>query len=192
MFKELTVDYRRMASHLNRGEESNQGFEAAWYVIHTRCHHEGKVEVGLNQKGMEIFLPRMAVPSRRRDRRRILEVPLFPGYLFVHTELQGQAYYDIVKLPGVVRLLGVNGCLMPVPAETIQSIQSMVGSGRLYYPCNSLKVGMRVRIAEGPLAGAVGCIARRQGKKRRLVVTVEMLGRAVAVELEDEAVEPYN
>ena len=166
--------------------------ELAWYVIHARSKHEAKVEAALQQKGLEIFLPRISVRSRRQDRRVFLNVPLFPGYLFVHSVLDSFAYHEIITLPGVVRLLGINGHSRPVPAAQVESIKAIVESDRPYYPWVYLGQGKPVRILEGPLAGTTGIILRRQEKKRRLVVEVELFQRSVAVELEDEAVEPYS
>ena len=166
--------------------------EPAWYVIHARSQHEAKVESALQHKGLEIFLPRITVRSRRQDRRVFLQVPLFPGYLFVHTVLESFAYHEIIKLPGVVRLLGINGHPRPVPPEQVDSIKAIVESDRPYYPWAYLGQGRQVRIMEGPLAGTIGIILRRREKKRRLVVAVELFQRSVAVELEDEAVEPYS
>jgi transcriptional antiterminator NusG len=165
--------------------------EPAWYVIHSRSKHEAKIESALHKKGLEIFLPRITVRSRRQDRRVFLEVPLFPGYLFVHTVLEPFAYYEIIKLPGVVRLLGIHGYPKPVSPEQVASIKAIVESDRPYYPWVYLGKGKPVRILEGPLAGTVGIILRRQEKKRRLVVEVELFQRSVAVELGNEVVEPY-
>jgi transcription termination/antitermination protein NusG len=163
-----------------------------WYVIHARSKHEAKVESALQQKGVETFLPRTAVRSRRQDRRLFLEVPLFPGYLFVRTVLEPYAYYQIIKLPGVVRLLGVNGRPGAVPREQVDSLQAIVTSDRPYYPWAYLGQGRQVRIMEGPLAGAIGTILRRRDKKQRLLVSVELFQRSVAVDLEEEAVEAYS
>lgn len=109
-----------------------------WYVIHTRSRHEDKVEFSLLHKGLEIFLPRITVRSRRQDRRIYLEVPLFPGYLFVHSDLESRAYYEIIRLPGVVRLLGINGRPSPVPLEKMESIKTILASDRPYSPWNYL------------------------------------------------------
>lgn len=163
----------------------------AWYVIHTRSRHEDKVEFSLLHKGLEIFLPRITVRSRRQDRRVYLEVPLFPGYLFVHSALEPWAYYEIIRLAGVVRLLGTISRPSPVSLEKMESIKTILASDRPYSPWNYLGQGKQVRILEGPLAGVIGIILKRREKKRRLVVAVELFQRSVAVELEDEAVEPY-
>lgn len=165
--------------------------QPAWYVIQTFSNHEGKVENGLLKKGFEIFLPRVTVCSRRKDRKKLLNTPLFPGYLFVHTVIWPKDFYKIIKMPGVVRLLGIKGRIVPVSLETIESIKTTIASGRLYYPWNNLAPGMRVMVAEGPLEGAVGVILRTRGKKR-LVISVELMNVAVVVELENDAVEPYS
>ena len=73
-----------------------------WYVIQTCSRHEVKVEADLTRKGVEAFLPRMMVRSRRRDRLQMLETPLFPGYLFVRTDLNDWANYNIIRTLGVV------------------------------------------------------------------------------------------
>jgi transcription termination/antitermination protein NusG len=166
--------------------------QPAWYVIHARSQCEARVESALERQGLEIFLPRITVRSRRKDRRLFLQVPLFTGYLFVRTDLEPQTYYEIIKLPWVVRLVGVNGCPGKVPLEQVDSIKTIVASERPYAPWAYLKRGRQVRIMEGPLAGTVGTILRRRENKQRLVVAVELFQRAVAVELEDEAVEPYS
>jgi transcriptional antiterminator NusG len=162
--------------------------DPSWYAIHCRSRHEAKVENGLLYRGIAAFLPRLVVRSRRRDRKVLIEVPLFPGYLFAHLPLEPLTFREVVMMPGVVRILGVKGHFTPVPTEKIDSIRTIVTSNRPYYPHPYLDRGMRVRIVDGPLAGANGLIIRRS-KKRRLVVGVELFCRAVAVELEDDALE---
>ena len=166
--------------------------EPAWYVIHVRSKHEAKVEAALQHKGLEIFLPRITVRSRRQDRRVQLQVPLFPGYLFVHTDLEPSNYHKIIGHHGVVRFLGINSHPTPVYSPKVESIKAIVQSDRPYYPWAYLGQGRQVRIMEGPLAGTIGIILRRKEKLRHLVVAVELFQRSVAVELEDEAVEPWS
>jgi transcriptional antiterminator NusG len=168
-----------------------KGDRLSWYVVHTSSRHEAKVESALLRKNFETFLPRISVPSRRRDRKLVHNVPLFPGYLFVHTELDIRTYYQIVTVKSVVRLLGHNGKAVPVPQEKIDSIKTIVTSDHIYYPWRYLENGRQVRMVEGPLAGTIGVILNRREKKRRLVVAVELFQRSVAVELNDEAVEPW-
>jgi transcriptional antiterminator NusG len=166
--------------------------EPAWYVVHTYSRHEARVESALLLKGLEIFLPRIEVRSCRQDRKLLLNVPLFPGYLFVHTVIEPTVYYEIIKLRSVVRILGGTAAPCPVPRETVDSIKTIVSSNRPYYPAAHLNCGMKVCILEGPLAGTVGVIIKRRDKKRRLVVAVDLFQRSVAVELDDETVEPWS
>jgi len=147
------------------------------------------VEERLRLKGLEVFLPRLTVVRRWRDRKKTLQIPLFPGYLFVHDVMETPAYYDIIKLPGVVRILGNNRRLQAVPPETIESIKLTVASDRPHYPYRYLLKGKWVRVVEGPLAGVVGIIREHKEQKRKVVVKVELFRRALAVELENEAVE---
>jgi len=166
-----------------------QAAGAAWYVVHTCCHHEARVEERLQRQGLEVFLPRLTEVRRWRDRKKVLRLPLFPGYLFVHDVLDTPTYYDIIKLPGVVRLIGNKGTLATVPPETMESIKLAVASDRPYYPYRYLLKGKWVRVVEGPLAGVVGIIREHKDQKRKVVVEVELFRRAMAVELADEAVE---
>lgn len=162
-----------------------------WYVIHTCSRNEAKVESALRRKNLETFLPRVTVPSRRCDRKLLLNVPLFPGYLFVHTELDIRAYYQIVTTKGVVRILGQNGTASSITQEKIDSIKNIVACDHLYYPWRYLEKGRQVRVVDGPLAGTIGVVLKKNQKKRRLVVTVDLFQRSIAVELDDEAVEPW-
>jgi transcription antitermination factor NusG len=161
----------------------------AWYVIHTCSRHEVKVESGLTRKGLEVFLPKVPVRSRRRDRLQMLEAPLFPGYLFVRTDLNEWAHSHIIRNQGVVRILGIKGQCTPVPEDTVASLRTLVNSGQPVFPWSKLTAGKRVRVVEGPLRGAIGVILRNKQGKRRLLVAVELLGRSVCAELAEETVE---
>jgi transcription termination/antitermination protein NusG len=163
----------------------------AWYVIHARSRHEAKVELALRHKGIEIFLPKVIVRSRRQDRKLLINVPLFPGYLFVCTKLESYSYREILKAPGVTRLLG-NGSPIPVPEETVDSIRAIVKSDKSSYPWPYLQTASLVRVLDGPLAGTVGVILWRNDKKRRLTVSVELFQSSVAVQLDSEAVECWS
>lgn len=166
--------------------------DSAWYVVHTHSQYEAKVQSGLQAMGLEVFLPRITVRSRRRDRFRLLSAPLFPGYLFVHTDLNPRAYAHIIRYQGVVRILGSKGNCTPMEAGTVASIQSVLESSRLYDSWPRLIPGRRVRVVGGPLSGAVGTIWRRKPGKQRLVVGVDLLGRSIAVDLGEDCVEPFS
>ncbi len=163
--------------------------QPSWYVVHTRSRQEVKVQTGLELKGLETFLPRVTVRSRRRDRLQMLEAPLFPGYLFVHTDLNDWAHFNIIRNQGVVRILGIKGQYTPVLEDTVTSLRTLVNSGQPVFPWSKLTPGKRVRVVDGPLTGATGVILRNSKGKRRLVVAVELLGRSVCAELAEETVE---
>jgi transcription termination/antitermination protein NusG len=170
----------------------NEFKESLWYAIYTRSRHEAKVYYYLLRKGFVSFFPQITVPSKRRDRHRMISTPLFPGYLFVNTKLSPETYYQIINIAGVVKILGINGFFIPVPEKTIESLQRIVSSTRSFYPWEYLAKGDQIRIQEGPLAGIVGTLLDRKDKRRRLVVAVELFKRSVAVELESELLEPYS
>lgn len=163
----------------------------AWYVIQTQSRHEGKVETALTRQGLEIFLPRITYPSRRRDRKVVLKAPLFPGYLFLHVELDSVTYHQVIKVDGIVRLLGNKGPT-PVGAEIVASIKHIVEGDKPFYQHRFLEKGKQVRVIDGPLAGVVGIIVGKNEKKRRLVVNVELFKRSLAVELDDDIVERWS
>ena len=162
-----------------------EGFR--WYAVYTRCRHEARVAAALQHCGVEAYLPLITVPRRRRRQRPLLRIPLFPGYLFVRTDLEPFKYREILRVPGVVRLLGSKGGPVPVPEQTSHSGRT---GGEAPYPCYPwfyFKPGTLVQVLEGPLAGAVGVIQKWKNK-RRLIVSVDLFQRAVAVELDGEAV----
>jgi len=178
--------------HKHMEEFISEAKEAAWYAIYSRSRHESKVESGLTTKGFINFLPKITVPSRRRDRRQMISVPLFPSYIFVNSKLTPSHYHQIIKIPGVVQILGTRGHFIPVPGTIIKSLQAVVNSGRSYYPWQYLTEGDQVQILDGPLTGVVGKILRRNDAKHRLVVSIDLMGRSVAVDLENDLVEPWS
>jgi transcriptional antiterminator NusG len=164
----------------------------SWYVVHTCCRHEARVEGRLLKLGLEIFLPRYTVVSRRRDRKKLLQMPLFPGYLFIHDTLEHNTYHSVLGVPGVVRFLSFGNRLQPVPAETIASIMLALNSQRAYFPDRFLQKGKKVRVVEGPLTGVSGFIKETKTEKRTVVIEVELFHQSVAVELGNDAVEPWS
>jgi transcriptional antiterminator NusG len=165
--------------------------ELVWYIIHAQTRKEMEVEAALQRQGLEIFLPRVTVPSRRLDRKITLRMPLFPGYLFINTRLDSTIFHKIIKARHVFRLLG-NDTPAPIPEAEVEAIRTIVSGDRPYFPWSFLEKGKRVRIIDGPLSGVEGIILERREEKRRLVVNVELFHRSVAVELADEAVECWS
>ena len=160
-----------------------------WYAIHTRSHFEQKVYDGFCGKSIEAFLPRCQVISRRRDRRKKIFVPLLPGYVFAHTDLDPSEYLDILKTVGVVRMVGFEGKPVPASDEEISSLMILDGTDRTVQNRTYMKGGDRIMIMEGPFKGLVGFYLRHKGKSDKVVVSIELLRRSLAVEIEDWALE---
>lgn len=162
----------------------------SWYAVYTRCNHERVVNKMLIEKGIITFLPQIIVPSRRKDRKILIKRPLFPNYLFVDLNQIRENWMKVFRTPGLVRICG-NGRPTPVPDEDIESIKIFVNSDRNIYPLPYLQVGSRVQVISGPLAGAIGILVKEDRKRRRLVVSIELMGQSVAATLFDDEVKPY-
>ncbi len=160
-----------------------------WYALHARSRHEDVVLEGLRRKSVEVFVPKMQVMSRRKDRRKRILVPLLPGYVFVHTDLNPYQYWDIIKTYGVVRIIGAEGRPVAVKEEEIESLQILDGTDRTVRNRTYMKRGDRVMIMEGPLKGLTGFYLRHKGKSDKVVVSIELLRRSLAVEVENWIVE---
>ena len=160
-----------------------------WYAIHTRSNYEQKVYDGLCSKSIETLLPRCQVMSRRKDRRKKIFIPMLRGYVFVHTDLNAVEYLDILKTVGVVRLVSFEGKPVPASDEEISSLMILDGTDRTVENRSLMKRGDRVMIMEGPLKGLIGFYVRHKGKSDKVVVSIELLNRSLAVEIEGWALE---
>ncbi|MEW6670529.1 MAG: UpxY family transcription antiterminator [Thermodesulfobacteriota bacterium] len=167
---------------------STDTFVSNWYVLHTKSRFENVVNECLAKKSLEAFLPKIKVPSKRRDRKLMINVPLFPGYLFVKTTLHPEAHLDIVKTAGAVRLVGNKYGPIPVPQDTIESLKIMVSSGHPVTTGDRFQKGDRVMVVAGPFAGVYGLFVRYRGKDR-VVVYIEALGQYAQVEVNAEDIE---
>ena len=167
--------------------------DEAWYAVWLRSNYEHAVNQQLSAKGFQPFLPEVHTWSRRLGARRTIRTPMFPGYLFVRAALDKHRYIDLLKVQGVVRVLEDGWTrLTPVPDVEIDAIQQIAASGMVVFPCAHLLGGERVRVLDGPLAGVEGQFVFEKASKGRLVVSVDMLGRSIAVELDAACVEPCN
>jgi len=162
---------------------------ANWYAIHTRSRFEQKVYDGFCGKSVEAFLPKMQVMSRRKDRRKKIFIPLLPGYVFVRFDMNPETYWDIIKTIGVVRMVGFEGKPVPANEEEVNSLMVLNGTDRTVQNRKYMKRGDRVMIMEGPLKGLVGFYLRHKGQTDKVVVSVELLHRSLAVEVGDWALE---
>ncbi|MFH1077606.1 MAG: UpxY family transcription antiterminator [Pseudomonadota bacterium] len=160
-----------------------------WYVLHTKSRFEEVVSEGLSKKTLDAFLPKIATLSKRRDRRQVIRVPLFPGYVFVKSDLNPEERLKIIKTIGVVRIVGNNDGPIPVSGDVINSLQIMTaGDSNVYVESARLHKGDKVIVVSGPFTGIVGIFVRYQGIGR-VVVTVDLLGQSAAVEVDESLVE---
>jgi len=163
-----------------------------WYALHSRSRHEDVVFKGLRKRSIEAFLPKIQVISRRKDRRKRILVPLLPGYVFAHTDLNPYNYWDIIRTYGVVRIVGIEGKPIPVKEEEIVSLQILHGTDRTVRNRAYMKRGDMIMIMEGPLKGLTGFYLKHKDKSDKVVVSIELLQRSLAVEIENWSVEKIS
>ena len=159
-----------------------------WYVLHTKSRFENVVNDGLINKSMEAFLPKVQVRSKRRDRKAMITVPLFPGYLFVKTDLSPHNHLEIVKTTGAVRLIGTKDKPVPVPQTAVESLKIMVEGNNQVSTGYRLGKGDPVIVIAGPFTGVSGIFVRYRGQDR-VVVNIEALGQYASIEVNEEDVE---
>lgn len=164
------------------------GLTYSWYVLHTKSRFENVVSESLIKKSMEAFLPKVQVRSKRRDRKMMIRIPLFPGYLFVKTNLDPSEHIEIVKTVGVVRMVGNKDGPISVPQETVDSLKIMVKGDNAVVTGSRFRKGDRVIVVYGPFAGVVGTFVR-YGGKGRVVVNIEALGQYAGVDVNEEDIE---
>jgi transcription antitermination factor NusG len=171
---------------LQESEVSQNQLDAEWYAAYVKHHHERKAADLLERKGIEVFLPQQKVVHRWKDRDKALSLPLFPGYLFLQCGLQDKA--KIISTPGVFFLVENGGRACPVPRQEIDSIRRIVKDGLQVQAHAFINAGDRVRICGGPLAGVTGILTRIKNQYR-VVLTVELLQKALSIEVEIDNVQ---
>jgi transcriptional antiterminator NusG len=156
-----------------------------WYAVWTQSHCEHVVAQQLDAKGVQAFLPEVQMWSKRAGTMRLIKAPMFPGYLFVRTAMTKRTYIDMLNVRGLVRVLERGWtALTPVPETEISTLQHVVRAELPVLPHAHLHQGDRVRVTDGPLAGVEGVFVNDNQSKGRLVVSVGLLGRSVAVEVD--------
>jgi transcription antitermination factor NusG len=163
------------------------GNNLRWYALRVKSKFENLASATLRGKGYQEFLPLYRSKRRWSDRVKQVDVPLFPGYLFCHFD--ASRLLPILTTPGVVSIVGAGKTPIPVTEGEIADIQSVVRSGLPAMPWPGLTAGSRILIEAGPLAGMEG-IALDVDRKYRLLVSVPLLQRSVAVEIDREWVRP--
>jgi transcription elongation factor/antiterminator RfaH len=161
----------------------------AWFAVQTRPRHEKKVSSELQEKGVKAFLPLISATRQWSDRRRIVKIPLFPQYVFVHIEQTTNARIPVLRTSGVTNFVGMRGVGTPIPADQIERVQHVVTQEISVTPHAFLNVGKRVRIRGGSLDGLQGILTAVNGDQT-LVVSVDLIQRSLAIRIKGYAVDP--
>jgi transcription antitermination factor NusG len=174
-----------MQRHGDGDKAEFTGVSYPWFALQIRMRHESNVADHLQGKGYEWFLPLYKARRRWSDRVKEVSSPLFPGYLFCRFNPHDRL--PILKTPGVTQIVGYNHVPVPVDEQEIEAIRRLIASGLPNFPCAFLQVGSKVRIEAGALRGLEGILTELKGK-RRLVLSITLLQRSVAVEIDSDAV----
>jgi transcription termination/antitermination protein NusG len=166
--------------------------ERNWYAVYTRSRHEKQVEAVLRRQSLETYLPLCRAWSRRRDRRVTVELPALPGYLFVRCTLFGEIRAQVKKTAGVIRLVESGGRPCVIPEEQIESLRLVLDRSFDAEAHPYFNLGDRVRVVRGPFMGAWGQLVRVAPGRHKLVIAVEFVHQAVAIEIDAADVEPSN
>jgi transcription antitermination factor NusG len=174
--------------YINPQENIEAGLHGAllsieWFAVRTRSRHEKIVASQLETSGIESFLPLCSQVRSWSDRRVIVDLPLFPGYVFVRTSRATQARVRVFQARGVIGFVGPNNQATPIPAEQIEAVRSLMQSQIECRPHPYLNVGQRVRIQNGALQGLEGILVRI-ASDHSLVVSVDLIHKSVAIRLE--------
>jgi transcription termination/antitermination protein NusG len=143
----------------------------------------------LERKKVETFLPTITRWSRWKDRKKKIDWPLFPGYCFARFEIDDTL--SILKCTGVVNIVSFDGKPAGIPPSELESIRLLVGSEMQFDACPMIHEGMLVEVVHGPLKGVTGRLLRKDSPKARLILSVDLIGQAVSVEVDAADVKPY-
>lgn len=158
----------------------------AWFALYTRCQHEKTAAQFVARKGVETFLPLYKTARRWKDRVKELSLPLFPNYVFVLSGPEQRGM--ILSTPGIYDFVRLGAVPAPIPREEIEAVRRAIDQGLRTEPHPFLSTGDRVLVKSGPLEGLEGILVRKKGFYR-LILSVELLARSIAVEVEVADVE---
>jgi transcription antitermination factor NusG len=163
--------------------------ERLWYAGYTAARHEKRIAEHLTERAVEHFLPLYQTIHRWNNGHHRVQLPLFPGYIFVRIAFQERI--RVLEVPGFVRLVGFGGLPCPLPETDINKMREALSAGVLAEPYPYLTVGTRVEICKGPLQGMTG-ILRRRHNKHRVVISMDLIMRSMAVEVDAGDVVPLR
>ena len=158
----------------------------SWYALYTCARHEKRVVQQIERRRLSCFLPLYRSVRRWKDRRKELELALFPGYVFVHMSLSNKL--RVLEVPGVVRLVSFNGQPAALPADEIEALRIRLSGSAKIEPHPYLRAGRKVRVRSGPFQGLEGVIVRRKDRCR-LIFSIDLIQRSLAIELDEADLE---
>jgi len=164
--------------------------EPRWYALTTRHHHEKKVNDRLQRKGITCYLPLCSTYHGWSDRKKKVFEPLFSCYLFVNMALKER--FTILQTEGVIRLVSFNQIPVPIPEKQINSIRQLLGETISIEKVDHWVVGQEVEVIGGPLKGVQGVLQKIKDQSTKLVIVIEALCQAVAVEIDASLVRPIS
>jgi transcription antitermination factor NusG len=179
-----TLSVRRVRNGMSEEASDEQVF---WYALTTRSQHEKKAVEALDLRGFQTFLPLYRARRRWSDRTKVLDLPLFPGYVFCRFAVEHRV--RVLTSPNIAAVVGIGKQPVPLADEEILAIKTMIASGLRVEPWQFLEVGQKVRLEGGALDGLIGILVQEKNSLR-VVVNVELLHRSVAVEISRERLAP--
>jgi len=163
--------------------------QAQWYAAYTHANHEKRVAQQLEARRIQSFLPTYRSVRRWKDRRKVLELPLFPSYVFV--QLCRKNRIDLLSLPGVLGLVCFQGKPAPVESAEIENLRQGLADRTILHPHPYLKAGRKVRIRSGSMAGVEGVLVRKKDCTR-VVLSISLLQRSISIDIDEADVEAIS
>ena len=167
----------------------NQSQKKFWYAVYLKSRHEFKAEKKLLEKDIETFLPVIERIRQWKDRKKVVSFPLFSGYIFVNIPDNYNSMLSILKTPGVVRFLTLEGKPSPIPEEQIISLKKLIENNEQIDPHPYISEGQQVRITSGPLAGVEGTLIEKLNHNF-LVLSIDLIKQGAAVKIDAYDIEP--
>jgi len=175
-----------MNSDVRLQDSAVQDRQECWYALYTCARHEKRVASQIERRRVSCFLPMYRSVRRWKDRRKELELALFPGYVFVNMSLSSKL--KVLEVPGVVRFVSFNGQPAALPTEEIEALRTRLGDKSQIEPHPYLRAGRRVRVHSGPFEGLEGIVVRRKDRCR-LIFSIDLIQRSLAIEVDEADLE---
>jgi transcription termination/antitermination protein NusG len=186
---EGNAEGRKLPAEIEELRKEKAASQPPWYALRVKPNYEKPVSAALRGKGFEEFLPLFRSRRQWSDRVKVMDLPLFPGYLFCRLNLEDRL--PVITTPGFLYIVGVGKTPEPVEESEIASIQKVLCSGVPVKPWPSLVVSQKVQLQHGPLRGLVGVLTKI-ANQHRMYVSVTLLKRSISVEVAPEWLRPVE